>query len=609
MNVYCLKERGNAMKRKLKICLVGLGIAGLTTSCSVSDIQSTINSIASETISSYSTAASLNLVSRLNSAEDDSEETAVTEIEDVTDLLNQFDLILSNQSSFEVVTTDSDRSDYTTKEVISFVDVTGETVTYTMYYSNISTTTTTTTTDVEDGWEYFDEFEETEVEEPVDEEGDDQSQDGHGHDGEGRPDSEEGEDEFEDEFDIDDFDVNGDGEITIADVISDYDTNGDGVFDYNDYQAILEEMGYQEFDVNEDGEINEDDFITLFDFDLDGDVDEDDFVYLFDLDGDGDFDEDDLYFIDYHGDRGDRGEGRDDRGEDRGDRGEGRDDRGEDRGDRGEGRDDRGEDRGDCGENEQPGDEPEVPEDDTRDNPVRANINTTLFVDEETSTEEVTDEEETTDEVTTVEDETTLEEESVETETDTTVLTKIEGIAIVDEVEYPFYSTEYSEDNADGSSALVNSFIVVIDDEVGSESFLQVDNAIVTVDGVSDTYFDYTYVEDSRLVSSYTIEASLDTESAQLVLTMDNKMYFVSLVEEDGTMYVLVTVMDPSAESRITEYKYERVTTTDENGEVAVSYELVEEEDVVEEETETTSEETEVEEETETTTEETSVEE
>ncbi|MFA6797017.1 MAG: hypothetical protein WCR63_05595, partial [Bacilli bacterium] len=66
---------------------------------------------------------------------------------------------------------------------------------------------------------------------------------------------------------------------------------------------------------------------------------------------------------------------------------------------------------------------------------------------------------------------------------------------------------------------------------------------------------------------------------------------FISLLEENGESYILVTVMDPSAGSTFTEYKYERVTTTDENGEVTVTYVLVEDEE------ETTVEETTTEEE------------
>jgi len=602
-----LKERGKLMKKRLKICLVGLGIVGLTTSCSVSDIQSAINSVVSDTISSYTTAATLNFVSRINSAADDAEEveeTATTESDDITDLLSQFDLILSNESSFSIVTTDSDRTDYTTKDVISFVDTTGETVSYTMYYSNISTTTTTTTTDVEDGWEYFDEFDgegsgdcdgdgDGDKDQDRDQEGDqdhDRDQDGEGQEGHGHGDYGEGSDgqEGEDqEVDVDYYDVNGDGEITIDDIIADYDTNGDGAFDYTDYKAILEELGYEEFDANEDGVIDENDFITLFDFDEDGDVDADDFIYLFDLDGDGDFDEDDLYYFDYHG------------GEGKGDSGEGPGNREGEPGEYGEGDGDRTGEPGEYGEpGEEPGDEPEEPGDEptdseeqsSRSNPVKsAIVSGRLAADEiETSEEETTTEEETTSEDLTDEEETTVEEDVAETETNTTILTQIEGIAIVDDIEYPFFSTEYSEDNSDGSSVLVNSFVVVMNDEAGNESFLQVDNSIATADGISDTYFDYTYVEDGKLVSSYTVEATLDTENAQLILTFDDKIYFISLLEEDGETYILVTVMDPGAGSTFTEYKYERVTTTDENGEVTVTYVLVEDEEEVTTEEETT---------------------
>jgi len=578
------------MKKRLKICLVGLGIVGLTTSCSVSDIQSAINAVASETLASYTTAATLNFVSKNNSAADDSGEvgeTATTESQDITDLLSQFDLILSNESSFSIVTTDSDRADYTTKDVISFVDTTGETVSYTMYYSNISTTTTTTTTDVNDGWEYFDEFD---GEEPGDCDGDkdqnhdqDRDHEGEGQDDHGHGDFGEGSDDVEgedEEIDTDYYDVNGDGEITIDDIIADYDTNGDGAFDYTDYKFILEELGYEEFDVNEDGEINEDDFIALFDFDEDGDVDSDDFIYLFDLDGDGDFDEDDLT---YFGPNGDQGQG---------DRGEGRDGQDGKSGGHGEGRGDHEGDFGGYGEpgtsGEEPGDVPEEPGDEptdfddesSRGNPVRTAIKSGRLAadDVETSEDENTTEEETTSEDLTGEEETTVEEDVAETETNTTILTKIEGIAIVDEIEYPFFSTEYSEDNSDGSSVLVNSFVVVMNDEAGNESFLQVDNSVVTADGVSSTYFDYTFVEDAKLVSNYTVEATLDTENAQLILKVDDKMYFISLLEENGESYILVTVMDPSAGSTFTEYKYERVTTTDENGEVTVTYVLVEDE-------------------------------
>jgi len=569
------------MKKRLKICLVGLGIVGLTTSCSVSNIQSAINAVASETLSSYTTAATLNFVSKINSAAEDSGEvgdTATTESQDITDLLSQFDLILSNESSFSIVTTDSNRADYTTKDVISFVDTTGEIVSYTMYYSNISTTTTTTTTDVNDGWEYFDEFD---GEEPGDCDGDkdqnhDQDRD-RDHEGDGKGEGGHGYGNFgggtDEEINTDYYDVNGDGEITIDDIIADYDSNGDGAFDYNDYKVLLEELGYEEFDANGDGEINEDDFISLFDFDEDGDVDSDDFIYLFDFDGDGDFDEDD---ISYFGHKGDQGQGR-----------------------HGDGRGNHESEFGEYGEPGTPGEElVNGPTDSkARSNPVRYAITSgRLASDElETSEEEYTTGEEPTSEDLTGEEETTVEEAVAETETNTTILTKIEGIAIVDEIEYPFFSTEYSEENYDGSSVLVNSFVVVMNDEAGNESFLQVDNSIVTADGVSSTYFDYTLVENAKLVSNYSVEVTLDTKNAQLILKIDDKIYFISLLEENGKSYILVTVMDSGAGSAFTEYKYERVTTTDENGDVIVTYVLVEGEEETATEEETTTEEESVE--------------
>lgn len=145
------------MKRNLKFCIVALGVLGLTTSCTIQDVASQATEYLQNNVnlSSYSAATSLKFISTLKAESTTESETAITEEEsqDISDLLTQFDLILSNESNLNVVTTDSDRADYAKKEVISFTDVDGVEVSYVLYYSNIETTTQTTVTDTENDWD------------------------------------------------------------------------------------------------------------------------------------------------------------------------------------------------------------------------------------------------------------------------------------------------------------------------------------------------------------------------------------------------------------------------------------------------------------------------
>ena len=510
------------MKRKLKICLVGLGIVGLTTSCSLSDFQSAINTLVDANLSSYSTAASLNFVSRLNSAETETtDDTISVENQDVTDLLNQFDLILSSESSFEVVKSDSDRADYASMAVISFVDTTGETVSYTMYYSDA--TTSNKKADGNHGWGFYNSFGKGKAGERG--QGTKNGQGGKNETSGNREERNERHQEREGEIDIGNFDIDGDGIITIDDVIAYLDVNLDGLFDYADYQAILAQYDYAEIDVNLDGTIDETDFVTLFDLDGDQDVDNDDLIGLFDIDGDGDFDADDVLYVMNDHNYENMYEHRDEYDE------------------------------------EATRSQKHQEEKNFEENKQRLEWNRLLkYVIRNNNLAATSDDVETDEE-----------------EAGVNVSTKFEGIAIVDEVEYPFFSTEYSEENPDdGSSTYVNSFIVVMNDEIGNESFLRVKNRVVTEAGAVASYFDYAYVKDASLVSSYTIKTSIEDEKAQLILNQDDKTYFIRLVTDNGKVYIIVTVKDPSSTPKVEQYVYERVTTTGEDGEVVVTYVLVE---------------------------------
>ena len=592
MIVYKHRKEDIPMKRNLKFCIVALGVLGLTTSCTIQDVASQAVEYLQNNVnlSSYSAATSLNFISNLKAESTTEAETGVTaeESQDISNLLTQFDLILSNESDFSVVTTDSDRADYTTKEVISFTDVDGATVSYVLYYSNIETTTQTTVTDTENDWDYFEDYgtgnhgdgnegqnhngddeevtgdDDTDEGETTDGHGDHTGeghegettggrgdQTGEGHEGEttgGRGDQT-GEGQVE-EFNIDDFDVNGDGEITVADIIAQFDTNEDGVLDYTDYTNFFEENEMEAPDVNEDGVVDEADFIALFDINEDGIVDETDVIAAFDVNGDGEFTEDDIIAA---GPRGGRGNG-----------------------------DGRGDQEGDEPETDEPEtDEPEEGEtEEGRAEGFRRVFKASEAGSEESS--EITSEEETP-----IDDETSGEEESSDTTvvedseeevsvnivTDTTTLTSIQGIALVGEEEYPFYSHEYTEVNSDGSSVLMNSFVAVLD----QNNFIRVKNSISTVGDDVQSCFNYTYVEDSEVKYDYSVKAAITSDTAQLLLTYNGKVYAVEQIVEDEKTYILVTVLDADSNSESTS-KYEKVTTTDEEGNTTVSYELVVEE-------------------------------
>ena len=603
------------MKRNLKFCIVALGVLGLTTSCTIQDVASQATEYLQNNVnlSSYSAATSLKFISTLKAESTTEAETAITEEEsqDISDLLTQFDLILSNESNFNVVTTDSDRADYAKKEVISFTDVDGVEVSYVLYYSNIETTTQTTVTDTENDWDYFEGFgngnhgnggnghegqtdtgdDETDDEEVTGEgenhegettggrgdhtgEGrDGETTGGRGdHTGEGRDGDttggrgdHTGEGQVE-EFNIDDFDVNGDGEITVADIIAQFDTNDDGVLDYTDFTNFLTENDMEAPDYNEDGVADEADFIALFDFNEDGVVDEADVIAAFDVNGDGEFTEDDIIAA---GPRGGRG------GDDR-----------------------RGDEEIDEPETDEPEtDEPETdePEEGDTEEGRAEGFRRVFKANEEVSgeTTEVTSEDETPVEDETSEDETPVDEEtsgdevtsdttvvedseeevSVNLVTDTTTLTRIQGIALVGEEEYPFYSREYTEVNSDGSSALMNSFVAVLD----QDNFIRVNNSIATDGTDVQSRFNYTYVEDSEVKYDYSVKAAITSDAAQLLLTYNGKVYVVEQVVEDEKTYILVTVLDSDSNSESTT-KYEKVSTTDDEGNTTVSYVLVVEE-------------------------------
>jgi len=581
------------MKRNLKFCIVALGVLGLTTSCTIQDVASQATEYLQNNVnlSSYSAATSLKFISNLKAESTTEAETGITEeSQDISDLLTQFDLILSNESDFKVETTDSDRADYTTKEVISFTDVDGASVSYVLYYSNIETTTQTTVTDTENDWDYFEDFgkgnqgneengqegqthggdDETDVGEVTDEgeTSDGETTDGRGdHTGEGRDGEttggrgdQTGEGQVQ-EFNIDDFDVNGDGEITVADIVAEFDTNDDGVLDYTDFTNFLTENDMEAPDYNEDGVADEADFIALFDFNEDGVVDEADVIAAFDVNGDGEFNEDDIIAA---GPRGGRGDG-----------------------------DRCGDEETDEPETDEPEtDEPEEGEteegrvdgfrrvfranEEVSDEPTEVSSEDETPVEDETSEDETPVEEETSgDEVTS--DETVVEdseeEASMNIVTDKTTLTRVQGIALVGEEEYPFFSREYTEVNSDGSSALMNSFVAVLD----QDNFVRVNNSVATDDTDVQSRFNYTYVEDSEVKYDYSVKAAITSDAAQLLLTYNGKVYVVEQVVEDEKIYILVTVLDSDSNSESTT-KYEKVSTTDDDGNTTVSYVLVVEE-------------------------------
>lgn len=91
-------------------------------------------------------------------------------------------------------------------------------------------------------------------------------------------------------------------------------------------------------------------------------------------------------------------------------------------------------------------------------------------------------------------------------------------------------------------------------------------------DGLKSSEYSYKVVQNRKTVESYSFESDEEDNEVEIKLTLDGVKYKLSTEVIDSSTYYKVSIKDDTK----TKATFVRVATEDENGNVSISYELVE---------------------------------
>lgn len=133
------------MLKKLLIVLISFGIvgcaSGITSKLNNSSIeeQEKIEETKSKLAFEATTSLSMmtNIQSNINYLRRGAYNPVAEEIENIKNVLHQIDVILLNDSNFEISSYESDREDYKYKDIVTFKNFNNEDTSYILYYSEV----------------------------------------------------------------------------------------------------------------------------------------------------------------------------------------------------------------------------------------------------------------------------------------------------------------------------------------------------------------------------------------------------------------------------------------------------------------------------------------
>ena len=146
------------------------------------------------------------------------------------------------------------------------------------------------------------------------------------------------------------------------------------------------------------------------------------------------------------------------------------------------------------------------------------------------------------------------------------------GVAVIaEDVEYEFRGTTETSHKA-YKDHVEDENEVELTIKTDEYSYIEMEQSEEVKDWLKSSEYSYKVVQNRKTVESYSFESDEEDNEVEIKLTLDGVKYKLSTEVIDSSTYYKVSIKDDTK----TKATFVRVATEDENGNVSISYELVE---------------------------------